>query len=266
MTPKAMCCNSASASAKNQLNSELQMATFVVAHGAWAAGWFWQKMRPRLHAAGHQLFTPTCTGVGERAHLAHPGIDLDHHINDLLQVLHFEDLHGITLIGHSYGGMVATGVADRAPERIARVVYLDAFVPRDGDSMMSLLPPEIGRRMAEATALTGDGWRVPANPMPPDSSPDDLAWAVPRRMPQPIKTLTQPLRLTGAIDRLPRSYIYCTRPGPGDAFRPFAERAQREPGWQYFELDASHNPQVTVPDALVRLLNQIVGGPAAGEG
>ena len=137
---------------------------------------------------------------------------------------------------------------------------------RDKGPHVSVVIVELGRRMAEATALTGDGWRVPANPMPPDSSPEDLAWAVPRRMPQPIKTVTQPLRLTGAIDRLPRSYIYCTRPGPGDAFRPFAERAQREPGWQYFEMDASHNPQVTVPDELTRLLNHIVGGPAATGG
>ena len=238
------------------------MAVFVVAHGAWTGGWFWTKLRPLLQAQGHAVFTPTCTGVGERSHLAHAHIDLDHHINDVLQVLHFEDLRDVVLIGHSYGGMVATGVADRAPERIAQVIYLDAFVPRDGDSVMSLLPPELRLRMADATAATGDGWRLPPNPMPPDTSADDLAWAVPRRLPQSIKTFTQPLALTGAVDRLPRSYLYCNRAGPGDAFRPFAERAQREPGWRYLELDASHNPQVTMPETLARLLIDLID-PAA---
>ena len=242
------------------------MAVFVVAHGAWTGGWFWSKLRPLLQAGGHAVFTPTYTGVGERAHLAHPGIDLDHHINDLLQLLQFEDLTDVVLIGHSYGGMVATGVADRAPERIAQLVYIDAFVPRDGDSALSLVPAEQRQRMQDATAATtaaGDGWRLPPNPMPPDTPAADVAWAVPRRLPQPIKTFTQPIVLTGAVDRLPRSYVYCSRFGPGDGFRPFAERAQREPGWRYVELDASHNPQVTMPETLARLLIDLATTPSA---
>src|SRR5580765_3033410 len=100
------------------------MATIVLAHGAWSAGWAWKKMRPRFRAAGHEFFSPTYTGLGERAHLAHPGIDLSTHIGDVLAVLQFEDLADVTLLGHSYGGMVATGVADRAPERIRRTVYI----------------------------------------------------------------------------------------------------------------------------------------------
>ena len=239
------------------------MAVFVVAHGAWTGGWFWKKLRPLLQAEGHAVFTPTYTGVGERAHLAHAGIDLNHHIDDVLQLLHFEDLQGVTLVGHSYGGMVATGVADRAPGRIAQLIYLDAFVPRDGDSALSLVPAEHRQRMLDATTASGDGWRLPPNPMPPDSSADDIAWAVPRRLPQPIKTFTQPIVLTGAVDRLPRSYVYCTRAGPGDGFRPFAERAQREPGWRYAELDASHNPQVTMPETLARLLVDMAATPPA---
>jgi pimeloyl-ACP methyl ester carboxylesterase len=111
------------------------MATFLVAHGAWSADWAWKKMRPLLSERGHQLFTPTYTGLGERAHLATPEIDLSTHVADVLAVLEFDDLQDVTLIGHSYGGMVATGVADRAPERIAQLVYLDAFVPSDGQSL-----------------------------------------------------------------------------------------------------------------------------------
>lgn len=230
------------------------MATFVVAHGAWTGGWFWGKLVPLLAQRGHRVFTPTYTGLGERVHLAHRGITLDDHIQDVLQLLQFEDLHEVVLVGHSYGGMVATGVADKVPQRLSQLIYLDAFVPRDGDSAQSLWGDEARRKQLEAVLHTGDGWQVPANPMPPDTSADDQAWAVPRRVPQPLETFRQPIRLTGAGEQVPRSYIYCTRSGPGDVFRPFAQRAQCEPGWRYREIDASHSPQVTAPQALADLL------------
>jgi len=108
------------------------MATFVVAHGAWSSGFAWKKMRPLLRAAGHEIFTPSHTGLGERTHLATPDVTLETHIQDIVNVLFYEDLTDVVLIGHSYGGMVATGVADRASERIRQVIYRDAFVPRDG--------------------------------------------------------------------------------------------------------------------------------------
>jgi pimeloyl-ACP methyl ester carboxylesterase len=117
------------------------MATFVVAHGAWSAGWAWKKLRPLMRAAGHELWTPTHTGLGERAHLAHPDVDLDTHIQDIVAVLETEDLNDVYLIGHSYGGMVATGVADRARARIKHVIYLDAFAPKDGQSVFDLQQP-----------------------------------------------------------------------------------------------------------------------------
>ena len=227
------------------------MAIFVVAHGAWSAGWAWKKMRPLMRAAGHEFWTPTYTGVGERAHLAHPDIDLDTHIRDVIGVLEFEDLRNVVLIGHSYGGMVATGVADRARERIAQLIYLDAFAPQDGKCLLDHVG-EHGKKMRQ---VAEDGWRVPANPMPPDTAPADVEWAAPKRMPQPIKTISSPIRLSGK--ELPhRSYIYCRRTPPGDPFRQFAERAQRE-GWPYFELDASHNPHITMPEELAALLNKI---------
>ncbi len=233
------------------------MATFLVAHGAWSAGWAWKKLRPLLRERGHELFTPTHTGLGERSHLARAGIDLDAHIADILAVLHFEDLRELVLIGHSYGGMVATGVADRAPERISKLVYLDAFVPRDGQSLFDLIGEAATARVREAARAQGEGWRVPANPMPPDTAEADLAWAGPRRIMQPLATFEQALRLTGAVERLPRSYVYCTRAGPGDAFRQFAERARTEAGWRYDELDASHNPHITMPETLAALLDRL---------
>jgi pimeloyl-ACP methyl ester carboxylesterase len=234
------------------------MATFVIAHGAWSAGWAWKKMRPLMREAGHELVTPSYTGIGERAHLAHPGINLDTHITDVLNLLHYEDLHDVVLLGHSYGGMVATGVADRAAERIAQVVYLDAFVPRHGQSILSLFPEALRARTLEAVHTQGDGWKVPANPLPGDTDVADLDWATPKRVMQPVKTFEQAIVLTGAADHLPKTYIYCTRPGPGDVFRQFAERARAESGWRYFEMDASHNPHITVPQELMPILQLLV--------
>jgi pimeloyl-ACP methyl ester carboxylesterase len=237
---------------------EQYMPTFVICHGAWSSGWAWKKMRPLMRAAGHELITPSCTGLGERSHLAHPGINLDSHIQDLLQVLEFEDLRDVVLLGHSYGGMVATGVADRAASRIRQLVYLDAFVPRHGESAMSLQPPAVQNRMAQLVRSQGEGWRVPANPLPPDTAADDVAWANPRRVMQPLKCFEQPITLTGAAEDLPRAYIYCTRSGPGDVFRQFADRVKNAAGWCYTEMDASHNPHITCPVALMQVLEGLL--------
>jgi pimeloyl-ACP methyl ester carboxylesterase len=233
------------------------MATFLIIHGAWSAGWAWTRFRPLLRERGHEVFTPTCTGLGERAHLASPQVSLDTHIADMLAVLDYEDLHDVVLVGHSYGGMVATGVADRAAARIAQLVYLDAFVPQDGQSAFDLIPPKARDRNQDQARRDGDGWLLPANPLPPDTDPADVAWALPRRRMQPIGAFSTPVRLSGAVNALPRSYIYCTRSGPGDVFRPFADRARDDAAWQYFELDASHNPHFTMPATLADLLHRI---------
>ena len=227
------------------------MATFLICHGAWSAGWAWKKVRPLLRAAGHDVFTPTYTGVGERAHHASPSVDLEMHIKDVLAVIEFEDLSEIILVGHSYGGMVATGVADRVPERIRHVIYLDAFVPGDGQSLFDLRFPG---NPAPARMPSGEDWLVPPNPTPPDTLPEDLAWLTPRRRPQPVKTFTQPLKLRNGAANLPRSYIYCTRKADDDVFLQFSERLKKDPGWRYYEMEASHSPNVTAPEALVKLL------------
>ena len=234
------------------------MASIVLAHGAWSAAWAWKKMRPLFRAAGHDFFSPTYTGLGERAHLARPEVDLSTHIQEVLAVLEFEDLTDVTLLGHSYGGMVATGVADRAPGRIARIVYIDAFAPKDGQSLFDLVGPKAEGNMRAGAAKNGDGWRLPINPMPPDTSPEDVAWASPRRRPQPIKTFEQKLVLASKEPSPPRHYIYATRNGPGDVFRQFGERAKTEAGWKHYEIDASHNPHITCPEALMALLTRIM--------
>jgi pimeloyl-ACP methyl ester carboxylesterase len=233
------------------------MATIVLAHGAWSAAWAWKKMRPLFQAAGHDFFSPTYTGLGERAHLAHHEINLTTHINDVCAVIEFEDLSEVTLLGHSYGGMVATGVADRLKSRIRRVVYIDAFAPRDGESLFDLVGPKAEANMRAGAEKDGDGWKLPINPMPSDTAPQDVAWATPRRRRQPIKTFEQKLRLE-VKDPPPRAYIYAKRSGPGDVFRQFSERAQKEAGWKYYEIDASHNPHITCPQDLMALLTRII--------
>ncbi|MFL6813040.1 MAG: alpha/beta fold hydrolase [Bradyrhizobium sp.] len=229
--------------------------SFLVCHGAWSAGWAWKKMHPLMNAAGHRLVTPTYTGVGERVHLANPSIDLEIHIQDILNVIKYEDLRDIVLVGHSYGGMVATGVADRARDLISQLIYVDAFVPDQGQSLLDLNEP--GRARMQELARAGE-WRVPPNPTPPDTPAADLAWLAERRIDMPIKCFEAKLKLHGGELTLPRSYIYATRITPADTFAPFARRAKSEPGWRYYEIDASHSPNVTAPEALSKLLQNIV--------
>jgi pimeloyl-ACP methyl ester carboxylesterase len=234
------------------------MATIVIAHGAWSAGWAWKKMRPLMAAVGHELWTPTYTGLGERRHLARPDVDLNTHIQDVVAVLETEDLSDVVLVGHSYGGMVATGVADRARDRIAKLVYLDAFVPRDGQSLTDFTGPGSADQLRQSAQADGGGWLVPPRASPPDTSEADLAWTGPRRAPQPIGAFTTPVRLANGEPSAPRSYILCTRSEPVGAFAAFAERARTEAGWRYFEIEATHNPHITAPAALARLLDEIV--------
>lgn len=234
--------------------------TFLVCHGAWSAGWAWKKMHPLMQAAGHRLVTPSYTGLGERAHLANPSIDLEAHIADMLAVIRYEDLRDIVLLGHSYGGMVATGVADRARERVAQLIYLDAFVPRDGQSLFDL--NEVAIEKMRDAARNGDGWRIPPMPTPPDTSPADVEWLTARRADMPLKCFEQRLTLQHGEPALPRSYIYATRITPADTFGQFAKRTKAEAGWRYFEIDASHAPNVTAPEALMALLIEIAARPA----
>jgi pimeloyl-ACP methyl ester carboxylesterase len=204
-------------------------------------------MHPLLEEDGSKLWAPTMTGVGERAHLATPDTNLETHITDILNVIEMEDLSDITLVAHSYGGMVGTGVADRARARIARLIYLDSFVPEDGQALVDIL----GASRPPADA----GWLVPSRPIPPDTSPEDAAWIAARRGPQPLKSFTTPLRLSAPLS-LPRAFIYCTRAGPGDPHRPSADKAKAA-GWPCRDIDASHSPHITAPVLLATTLKEL---------
>jgi len=234
------------------------VATIVLAHGAWSGAWAWTRVRRLLAAAGHDVFTPTYTGLGERSHLASRDTNLATHIQDVRNVLEFEDLRDVVLIGHSYGGMVATGVADHAHDRLARLIYLDAFVPADGRSLLDYVPPEARERMRRS-ATEGDGWRVAPNPPPADTSPADVEWVTRLRRPHPLACFEQPIRLHGPLPP-PRAYIQCMRYADKGPFGQFAAQAKGAAGWQSFEIDASHSPNVTAPEALTALLQGILAG------
>jgi len=201
----------------------------------------WQRVAPLLRAAGHEVFTPSLTGIGERAHLASPAVELSTHIADVLGTLEYEQLSGVVLVGHSYGGMVVTGVADRAPERVRALVYLDAFVPQPGQALIDLLRPEVRAHFPAGAA------EIP--PLPPQAQglkdPAEIAWMDGRRNPQPIKTFTQPLALEGRY-RGQRVYVFCSGYSP-TSFAPFAERARNDPAWRYHELPTHHYPHVSMP-------------------
>lgn len=176
------------------------MSTYVLVHGGWAGGWQWREVAKQLRAAGHEVFTPTLTGLGEREHLASPEVTLETHIQDILNVLTFEHLHEVILVGYSYSGLIVTAVAECVPERLSSLVYIDAFVPQDGESMADLLGPDMMAAFEEAARAHGDGWRIPH--YPPDA---------PRRIAPPLKPAFQKVTVNNpAAAALPRTFIYCT--------------------------------------------------------
>ena len=235
------------------------MATFVIVHGAWSGAHAWRWVRPILRGAGHEVMTPSLTGLGERAHLATPATNLDTHVTDVAAVLHYEDLHDVVLVGHSYGGMVITGVADRAPERIRHLVYLDADVPREGESDLDLVPAEERAGYEESARTRGDGWRVPPpfpDPLPP-GLPPEVMWTVARMVPHPLASLTQPLHLEDEPPDLPRTFVLCTEGKEGEAEPPYVARVRTDPAWRLVELAATHTAHVTAPEKVSRALQDV---------
>jgi pimeloyl-ACP methyl ester carboxylesterase len=229
-------------------NEPAARPSIVIVHGAWGGGWAFRRVDALLRAKGCNVYRPQLTGQGERVHLARPDIGLDTHIEDVVNMILYEDLHDVILVGHSYGGMVITGVADRIPDRIRRLVYLDAFVPNDGESMQSLL----GAHWSDIPPLTENGFVVPKWVKPDQPPPHDV--------PQSLKTMTDPIVLRNELAHaLPGTYILTVAKGhrpEDDEFFAQSQRA-RARGWPVLILTADHNPQWSEPEKLAQMLAHI---------
>lgn len=240
---------------------------FALVHPAWHGGWCWRKVVPLLQERGHIVLTPTLTGLGERSHLLRADIDLETHVADVMNVVKYEDLRDVVLVGHSSSGAVITGVADQIPERIGHIVYLDAFVPANGQSILELLAPQRRRSLEELVQSEGDGWLLPRfAPVPWErivremwgvSADEDVRWMLERLGPTPIGHFKDPCRRTNpAAEKLPRTYIRCTQ-FQSARFDEHAELAKKTAGWRYRELLTSHHPAITSPRRVADLLLEL---------
>ena len=236
------------------------MATFVLVHGGGHGGWCYSRVARILRAGGHEVYAPTLTGLGERSHLLSPPVDLDLHIRDIVAVLHYEDLQDVILVGHSYGGMVITGVADRAAERIGRLVYLDAANPVNSQSLVDVSGPII-----EAVRPSGrvvDGIELVLLPGPEAgllygvTDPDDLTWMAQRLTGHPWKCFEQPLTLTNepALWAIPQYHIVCTSTLP-TRDPALMDRARAE--GRLWDIDTGHDLMITEPQAVADALLQV---------
>jgi pimeloyl-ACP methyl ester carboxylesterase len=230
--------------------------SYVLVHGAWHGGWCWRRVTPILRQRGHPVFTPTQTGLGERAHLLTKEVGFETFVEDVAGMIEMEELSDIVLVGHSFAGNVVTCIADRMPQRIAQLVYLDAAIPFDGESAFSPLPEAIVAERIELSKKTSGGLTMPI----PDlkifgvTEPADVQWITPHLRPHPIKTYTDQIRVKNPVGNgRPTTYIACTNP----IYAPLARArdfAKKQPGWKYEEISCGHDAMVALPDRLAEML------------
>jgi pimeloyl-ACP methyl ester carboxylesterase len=248
------------------------MATYVMVGGAWLGGWAWKDVAEGLRARGHTAYPATLTGLGERVHLATPDVDLDTHITDVANLMHYEDLTDVVLVGHSYSGIVVEGAADRASDRVGVVVYVDTAPMGDGVALLDVYPQELREQTHATVAASGEGWRLPFPGFEQLAAQASLAGlgAEQRRLmtsraaAQPFATYTQPLRLTGAGKTYERRAVICSDGGftveqirqalaSGD---PGLFAAYAGPGWEFDEIHTGHWPMLSAPGELARVLDR----------
>ena len=230
--------------------------TFVLVHGAWHGGWCWRRVADILERHGHKVFTPTLTGLGERSHLMRAGIDVSTHITDVVNLMKWERLSNVVLCGHSYGGMVVSGVAEIMAAQIGSIVFLDAFVPENGDSMAELTSGAVRDTLKAATERGDIG--VPARSAAAFLvNEKDQAWVDSLCVPQPIGTMTETLKLTGARERIAKtSYIRAgAYPNPG--FDKALERAKADKSWRVYSVPSGHDVMVDMPERLAEILVEV---------
>jgi pimeloyl-ACP methyl ester carboxylesterase len=239
------------------------MSTYVLVHGAWHGSWCWKRVRQALQAKGHEVFTPTLTGVAGRSHLLAPNVNLDTHTDDVVNLIQWEELSDVVLCGHSYGGCVISGAADRIADRIAALVYLDAFVLENGQSLHDTLPSEMRNAQLEAARQMEDGWKVP--PIPAEVfqvNAADRDWVNRQCTMQPLATFQQPLRLTGGIDRIKNSTFILASGWAPSPFPYFFEKAKTK-GWKTVDLSCGHDVMLDMPAELTRELLAVSSRSAA---
>ncbi len=240
------------------------MPTFVLVPGAWHGGWCWRKVTPLLEAQGHRVYTPTLTGVGERAHLLTREVNLTTHIQDIAALLLYEDLHDVVLAGHSYGGLVISGVARHAIERLAHVAYLDAILPPGGEPHIA--DGNNSHPAVVSANASGDGWKIPVPPVTDGklmgvTDTQDIEWMLERLTPHPLASFQEVLDLDSRRPYpVPGSYVLCTGAGRENAgFLAHAERA-RKLGWPVDEIKTGHDLMITEPeDTAAFLLRSLIG-------
>ncbi|MFE3828415.1 alpha/beta hydrolase [Streptomyces sp. NPDC059092] len=237
------------------------MSTYLLVHGAWHSGECWERVVPSLESAGHRVFAPSLTGYGDKAHLAGRETGLYTHVDDIVGLITGEDLTEVVLVGHSYAGLVISSVANQVPDRIARLVHLDAMVPEDGESAADVQP--MTRTLIDLALRSESGWRIPPPPeMPPPSGlfgvtdPADIAWLRTMLSDQPVRCLQQPVRLDNpAMNAIPRAHIHCTVGVPeGIVRRPVPAIQPNGTPAQVWELATGHDCMITVPAELADLL------------
>lgn len=230
------------------------MSTYVLVHGAWRGSWIWKRVRRVLQAQGHEVFATTHTGVSDRSHLSSPSVNLDTHITDVANLLRWEELSDVILVGHSYGGCVISGVADRATDRIGALVYLDAFVLENGQCLNDAIPPDVRReRIAQANEV-GEGWNLP--PISAEEfnvNPKDRDWVNRQSTWQSLACFEQPLRLTGALNQIKNvTYIWASGWSPSP-FPQFYEKAKAK-GWRTIAIECGHDVMLDRTEDLAREL------------
>jgi pimeloyl-ACP methyl ester carboxylesterase len=235
---------------------------FVLVHGAFHGAWVWGRVAERLRMAGHPVFAPTLTGMGQRSHLISPNVNLDTHIADVVGVIDNEELTNVVLVGHSYAGIVVTGVADRRNDRLRQVIYFDAVLPENGKAWADFNTPDVVARRKAEVAAKGEGYRWSVEQSPAAygvTDRNDAAWLQRRFSAFPFAAYLQPLRIAGpGLGKLPRAYIDCTQPvfAPINRFR---EQARADRGFKVMPLAAGHDGMVNKPDEVTKLFRSLAG-------
>jgi pimeloyl-ACP methyl ester carboxylesterase len=230
--------------------------TFVLVHGAWHGGWCWRRVADFLEGKGHKVFTPTLTGLGERSHLMREGINISTHVTDVVNLLKWEKLSGVVMCGHSYGGMVISGVAEQMPSALASLVFLDAFVPENGEAVINLTSAAV----LDAVKAAQQNGELGIKPRPAEAfgvNPADRAWVDSMCVPQPIGTFTEPMTITGAREKIGKKAYVRAGAYANPGFDKALERLKADKSWRTYAVPCGHDVMVDMPERLAEILLEV---------